>query len=84
MSYQYVFCPTCNTSRIAQEHRCSVCDQPLHSTSAKFSSREALVESVYSRELAGMLRPAQLTATQVRSRAVQPLARNCRTKRFRF
>jgi hypothetical protein len=26
MSYQYNFCPTCGTRRVAYAYRCSVCD----------------------------------------------------------
>ena len=26
MSYQYIFCPTCATRRVAHGYRCSVCD----------------------------------------------------------
>jgi hypothetical protein len=26
MSYQYSFCPTCGTRRVAHGYRCSVCD----------------------------------------------------------
>ena len=26
MSYQYVYCPTCATRRVAYGYRCSVCD----------------------------------------------------------
>ena len=26
MSYQYAFCPTCGTKRVALDYRCTVCD----------------------------------------------------------
>jgi hypothetical protein len=35
MSYQYTFCPTCGTRRVAYGYRCSVCDGLVPRTPAR-------------------------------------------------
>jgi hypothetical protein len=46
MSYQYAFCPTCGTKRVAHDYRCTVCDGLMRRVPIRVAHKRGAADTV--------------------------------------